>query len=179
MLPIMPARLKRRASRTRRNDDVGRSAAKVHAGKGARGTLTYENTELQITDFPITMRIVPRFRWTVSSLLLILIYAGFALAAEWTTLEQDLAHKIAAVTGPGAVALNVTNHSSLAQSEVADIERGLRGKLSDLGLALVASDQAAATVQVWLSEDLQNFVWIAQIHQGTNEPSLVMVSAAQ
>src|SRR5581483_6254182 len=105
----MPARLKRRASRIRRNDDVGRSAANV------RATLSYEITQLQITqlqipDFPITMRIVPRFRWTVSSLLLILIYAGFALAAEWTTPEQDLAHKIAAVTGPGAVALNVTNH---------------------------------------------------------------------
>ena len=37
--------------------------------------------------------------------------------------------------------------------------------------------QAAATVRVSLSEDLRNYVWIAEIKQAANESSVAMISA--
>ncbi len=44
-------------------------------------------------------------------------------------------------------------------------------------MRLVNADQAAATVQVTLSENLQEYVWVAEIHQGNNESSVAMVAA--
>jgi hypothetical protein len=40
-----------------------------------------------------------------------------SLAADWSVPEQQLARKIVAVTGPGAVALTVENRSSLSKRE--------------------------------------------------------------
>ena len=44
------------------------------------------------------------------------------------------------------------------------------------GLCFVSADQAAATIKISLSEDLQNYVWIAEIHLGAGESSVVMTS---
>ena len=98
-------------------------------------------------------------------------------ATDWRVPDGQLAHKIAAATGPGAVSLEVTNRSSLSQADADDIRRGLWTELGALGVHFVAADQAAATVQVSLSENLQNYVWIAEIQVGNNEPSVVMVTA--
>jgi len=105
-----------------------------------------------------------------------LLRAPTASATDWTAPEAQLASKIAAVSGPGAVALDITNRSSLGRSDFEDISRGLRSQLAVLGLQFVYADQAAATVQISLSEDLQNYVWVAQIHQGAGESSVVMIS---
>jgi hypothetical protein len=112
------------------------------------------------------------------SLLLVFFFLlpapGFA--ADRTTAEQELARKIAAVTGPGAVALDIMNRSSLGNKEVDEIAGGLRSGLESLGLRAVKPEQAAATIQVTLSENLQNYVWVAEIQQGAGEFSVVMVS---
>ncbi len=78
-----------------------------------------------------------------------------ALAADWTTPETQLAGKIAAVTGPGAVVLDITNRSSLTPADFDEISRGLRNQLATLGLQFVSADQAAATIQISLSENQQ------------------------
>jgi hypothetical protein len=98
-------------------------------------------------------------------------------AADWHPPEQQLAGKIVAVTGPGALSLDVVNRSSLTQGEAETIRQGLLAQLVSLGGHIVNPDQAAATVQVALSEDLQNYVWVAVIHQGSNEPAVVMAAA--
>ncbi len=100
-----------------------------------------------------------------------------ALASDWSVVEQELARKIAATTGPGAVALDVTNHSSLSKKDSDEISRGLRAQLEGLGVRIVKSEQASATVAVSLSENLQGYVWVAEIHQGAGEFAVVMVSA--
>jgi len=99
-----------------------------------------------------------------------------ALASDWSATEQELARKIAATTGPGAVALDVTNHSSLSKKDSDEISRGLRAQLEGLGVRTVKPEQAAATVAISLSENLQSYVWVAEIHQGAGESSVVMVS---
>lgn len=98
-------------------------------------------------------------------------------AADWRAPEQELARKIAAATGPGAVALDVANRSSLIKKDADEIGRGLRVQLEALGVRAVNPEQAAATVEISLSENLQNYVWVAEIHQGAGEFSVVMVSA--
>jgi hypothetical protein len=98
-------------------------------------------------------------------------------ASDWTKPEGQFAAKIATVTGPGAVALEVTNRSSLSRADFEEIGRGLRRQLATLGLQFVKADQAAAKVEVSLSENLDSYVWVAEIQQAANESSVVIVSS--
>jgi len=99
-----------------------------------------------------------------------------ASAADWSGPEQQLARKIVAVTGPGAVALTVENRSSLSKRDSDIIQGGLHGALDGLGLRLVRAEQAAATVKITLSESPSSYVWVAEIHQGSADSAVVMVS---
>jgi hypothetical protein len=129
---------------------------------------------------PIPPMPIPLSRWlrVACPLLLAVLFLtpSLARATDWTGPEEQLARKVAAVTGPGAVAFDITNRSSLIKSEFDDIRRGLLVQLATLGLRFVNAEQAAATIQVSLSEDLRNYVWVAEIHQGTNQPAVVMTS---
>jgi hypothetical protein len=113
---------------------------------------------------------------------LIFIFLGVAIsarAADWNAPEQELAHKIVAITGPGVVAFSVENRSSLGQRDNEIIQDGLRSAVAGLGLRFAAPEQAAATVKITLSENLASYVWIAEIHQSAGENTVVMVSAAR
>jgi len=128
---------------------------------------------------PILKMPVPRL---ISSCLLcleliVLVCVPASAQNGWHALEIDLAHKIAAATGPGAVFLDFANRSSLTQKESDEIRRGLFLELALLGIHAVPGEQAVATVRITLSENLREYVSIAQIQQGSNEPSVVMVSS--
>jgi len=97
-------------------------------------------------------------------------------ALDWSGPEQELSRKIVAATGPGAVALEMGNRSSLSKQETDEIGRGLRAQLESLGARTVTPEQAAATVTVTLSENLQSYLWVAEIRQGANDFLVVMVS---
>src|SRR5579863_715809 len=109
-------------------------------------------------------------------LLPVLLLATESRADQWQTPAIELARKIAAATGPGAVALEVVNRSSLENAAANEIRRRLLDQLGSLGLHSVVTEQAAATIQVTLSENLQDYVWVAEIHLGNNESSVVMVT---
>jgi hypothetical protein len=117
-----------------------------------------------------------RFPRAACFLVLLLTHALTIWASDWRVPEEQLARRIAAVTGPGAVALDLVNRSSLEHSDVEAIHRGLLTELASLGVRFVSADQAAATVQVTLSENLKDYVWTAEIHQGNNEASVVLVA---
>ena len=108
---------------------------------------------------------------------LIVMCVGMSSASDWRTPEEQLARKIAAATGPGAVALDMANKSSISRADADEIRRGLSSELATLGVRLVNADQAATTVQVTLSENLQDYVWVAEIHQGNNENSVAMITS--
>jgi hypothetical protein len=114
-----------------------------------------------------------RVRWALCVLLLL---SQIAHASDWHQPEAQLSEKIAAVTGPGVIALEVSNRSSISASDVEIIRRELTNFLATSGVRVWQPDQAAGTVHVTLSENLQNYVWVAEIRQGTNELSVVMVS---
>jgi len=125
--------------------------------------------------FTLRMLNSARF-WHVVIFLLVCLYAPVVFGSNWEGPAAQLAQKIAAVTGPGAVALELENRSSLGQSDVEAIRRQLMNSLAALGVHSVSAEQAAATVQIWLSENPQNYVWVAEIHQGNNEPVVVMLA---
>ena len=105
-----------------------------------------------------------------------LLLTTLTLAADWGAAEQQLAKKIVAVTGPGTVALTVENRSSLGRRDGDIVQNGLRTALEQSGIHFVKPEQAAASVTLSLSENETSYVWVAEIHQGPAELSVVMVS---
>jgi hypothetical protein len=108
--------------------------------------------------------------------LAILLFAPNVFATDWSGTEQQLASKIASATGPGAFAINVLNHSSLSSPQAEEIRRGLLADLTTLGVRATSAETAAGTLNITLSEGLQNYVWVAEIHQDSNEAQVQMVS---
>jgi hypothetical protein len=104
------------------------------------------------------------------------LLSAAAYANPWQSSAEQLARKIAEVTGQGTVTLNVDNRSALSGADFDEIRRQLLTELGALGLHFASAGQAAAMVQITVSENQQSYVWIAEIHQGTNEPSIVMIS---
>src|ERR1700719_1450840 len=123
------------------------------------------------------LRSARSFRIVVPLSYLLLGMAFAAHAADWSGPEQELARKIVAVTGPGAVTLTVENRSSLGRRDNEVIGNGLRAALEARGLLFAKPDQAAASVAITLSENPGSYVWVAQIRQATGEAAVVMVSA--
>jgi hypothetical protein len=127
---------------------------------------------------PIPGMLTPLPSRFVSSLLFVLalLFGVPAAAQNWAGAEEQLAGKIVSASGPKMMALEVVNRSSLSAATSDDIRRNLLTDLAALGVRFVAAEQAPATVRVSLSEDLQSYVWIAEIRLGANPPSIVMVS---
>jgi hypothetical protein len=127
-------------------------------------------------------RIAPMFASSPSGRLLYLVVGLFllvpslTLAADWETAQQELARKIAAVCGPAPVSLEMVNRSGLSKKDTDQISLGLRSQLNGLGVHVAPPEQATAAVKVSISENLQSYVWVAEIRQG-GESSTVMVSA--
>ena len=71
-------------------------------------------------------RTAQSFRFAMQLSFVILGLAIAAVAADWSEPEQQLARKIVAVTGPGAVALTVENRSSLGKRDSEIVQNGLR-----------------------------------------------------
>jgi len=116
------------------------------------------------------------------------VILGLAMAAygvDWSVAEQQLAHKIVAVTGTGTVALTVENRSSLGKRDSEVIQNGMRSALEGVGIRFALPDRATSepassegtAVNIWLSEDATSYVWVAEIRQHADEPVVVMVSA--
>lgn len=99
-----------------------------------------------------------------------------ASAADWGSAEKQLAQKIAAVTGPGAAALSVQNRSSLGKRDADIVQNGIQSALDEAGVRLVSAEQAAASIELSLSENETSYVWVAEIRQGSADRAVVMVS---
>jgi hypothetical protein len=113
-------------------------------------------------------------------LLLTTFLAMPALAANWTGPVADLAKGIATVNGPGTITLSVVNSSSLPKDQVTEIQHALEAQLQTSGVRVGAAAKANSDVGVTLSENLQGYVWIAEIKQGNDtHVEIVTVPRAQ
>jgi hypothetical protein len=124
---------------------------------------------------PHMRSLAPRFSRAACLFVLMLMRVPM-LASDWRAPEEQLARKIAAATGQGPAALDVVNRSSLRRADVDEIRRGLLTQLAALGVHLVNADQTVATVRITFSENLQSYVWVAEIHRGDNQPFVVMAA---
>jgi len=142
---------------------------------GAVYNLAIPNTFLSLTNRSVRPAQIVRGVAHLCCVLLVLAVA--AGAADWSVPEQQLARKIVAVTGVGAVALTVENRSSLGQRESEVIQNGLRSALEGVGIRLVKTENVGARVLISLSENPASYVWVAEIRRGEGEAAVVMVSA--
>jgi hypothetical protein len=106
----------------------------------------------------------------------IFVFAPLAFASDWRKPAAQLSGKISATTGPGVIALEINNRSSITAADVEQIRRLLVSELASSGVRVWQADQAAGVATVTLSENLQSYVWVAQIQQGPAEPTLAIVS---
>jgi hypothetical protein len=92
---------------------------------------------------------------------------------------RQLAHKIAATTGPGAFALDFTNRSSLDDKSVREVRSALEADLRTQGVHTAKTEQAIGAITVVLSESLRDYVWTAEIAIGSaakNDTKVFLVS---
>ena len=114
-----------------------------------------------------------RMRW---ALCLCVLISRLSFAADWHDPVSQLAPKITAATGPGVVALEINNRSSISSADVEEIRREITSSLAASGVRVWQPDQAAANIKLTLSENLRDYVWVAEIQPGTNDAKVILVS---
>ena len=115
-------------------------------------------------------------RTSLRLILFLLFLPSLLFASNLGDAARQLADRIATTSGPGAVALDVTNHSSLDEKSVREIRSALQAELHARGVHIVTADQAVGTVHVALSESLREYVWTAEIAIGTDQARVVFAS---
>jgi hypothetical protein len=111
-----------------------------------------------------------------SLLFSLLIFSSLLFASTFTDTARQFADRISTIAGPGAIALDVMNRSSLDEKSAGEIRTALEGQLHDRGVRTVSADQSMGTVSVVLSESLREYVWTAEISIGTDQPRLALIS---
>lgn len=99
-----------------------------------------------------------------------------ALAGQWERPSSELVQGLAPKLGrPAAVAVSIRNASSLSSSEVQAVRSELEGQLRTRGYRIVESSQTTPSVTLILSENVQGYVWLAQVGQMAGQRGDVVV----
>jgi hypothetical protein len=109
------------------------------------------------------------------AVVLIVLCSCRCFAANWTAPATELAKAISAASGPGTITLSVTNNSSLPSEQVLEIQHAVEAQLRASGVRIGSAANVNSEVRVTLSENIQNYVWVAEIKSG-NELQVEMVS---
>ena len=117
-----------------------------------------------------------RLGWLTSFLLATVFLPTSLCASNLADAARQLAHKIAAASGPGAFALEVTNRSSLDDKSVREVRSALEAQLHVEGVQATKAEQALGTIAVVLSESLREYVWTAEIAIGGDEKKIALIS---
>src|SRR5277367_1368794 len=108
-----------------------------------------------------------RLSWLTMFLLATVFLPSSLCASSLGDTARQLAHQIAADAGPGAFAVEITNHSSLDDRSVREVSSELEAQLQVEGVRATKADQAIGTIAVVLSESLRDYVWTAEIMLGS------------
>lgn len=141
----------------------------------------YEDTVRIAYNSPhLPMEFRPRPRLCAASLIALFVFACAAAWAQGKPADQPartLAKRIFDRTGPGAISLdfNVIGNA-LDRAAAADARRMLESELSSRGVRLVTRNAAAAAaVTVSVAQNAQGAVWVAQVRQGSGEPTVIIL----
>jgi hypothetical protein len=122
---------------------------------------------------------IDRSNLSYRTFLILFVLLGSPMAARSGTLEdfaRELARKIEPIL-PERVggSCEVRNSSTLRPEEVARVEQALMVELQNRGTCTSVNGGASAGVVVTLSENVKEFVWIAELHQG-DESRVVLLA---
>jgi len=120
-----------------------------------------------------------RLAWLTPFLLVTIIFTSPLSASSLGDTARQLAHKIAAASGPGAFAIEVANRSSLDEKSVREVRSALEAQLQVEGVQAAPPEQALGTVEIILSESLREYVWTAEIVIGSDEKKVALVSLSR
>ena len=120
-----------------------------------------------------------RLGWLTSLLLATVLLPSSLFASNLGDAARQLGHKIASVTGPGAIALDIANRSSLDDKSVREVRIALEAQLRIDGVSTAKADHAMGSVQVTFSESVSEYVWAAEITIGSDEKKVALVSLAR
>lgn len=104
-----------------------------------------------------------------------LLFSGIALAAQWSGPAAQLAGNIAEISGPGTAHFSYRNASTLSGAELQGFTQELENALRSKGLRLVTGG-AAVDVDVSVSENLRGYVLVAEVHQGRDVRTAVVMA---
>jgi hypothetical protein len=101
--------------------------------------------------------------------------------SNWDAPSTELARKIVERVGnQSTVTVTVRNASSLGEDDVAEAGRALRAILSRQGIQLAERGQAKIEVRVTFSENIQQYLWIAEIqNESSRDVAMVQVDKPQ
>ncbi len=117
-----------------------------------------------------------RIGWLTSFFIATIFIPSSLCASNLADGARQLAHKIAAATGPGTFALEIANHSSLDERSAREVRSALDAQLDAEGVHTSTAEQAMGTVEVNLSESLREYVWTAVIEVGADEKKVALIS---
>jgi len=100
-------------------------------------------------------------------------------ATEWNGPAREVAEKIAASVGKVPITLSVSDRASLQQDEVEAIRSALQRELIAAGLNLADPKQSGVAVDVTISENLGNYIWVAKIHKDASPQVILMIAVAR
>jgi hypothetical protein len=124
-------------------------------------------------------------RLQAALILSIIIAVPFSLLAQnsnqlppqWNDAVSQLADKVAAAVSPATVTLNVANISSLEASYAGVVEAELRTQLERHSFSLASKNspaaQSAVRLQFTLSESANEYVWVLEILNSSNDDGTV------
>jgi hypothetical protein len=116
-----------------------------------------------------------RLGWLTLSLLAT-VFPSFLFASSLGDAARQLAHKIATASGPGALAIELSNRSSLDEKSMREVRSALETQLHAEGVHTTKAEQSMGTVDVVLSESLREYVWTATVGIGSDEKKVVLVA---
>jgi hypothetical protein len=108
------------------------------------------------------------WRANVAVAAIVLMLSAAVSAADWSLPAAKLAREIVAISGPGAVSIAYKNVSSLPAADVDVARLAIERNLRAGGVRLTAPESAAANIQITFSENMQGYVWVAEVQQGSD-----------
>jgi hypothetical protein len=111
----------------------------------------------------------------VATALFLLLPSLHAQPTSWNDAARELARRTAQQTGsPSNISFNVKNSSSLSASDVAEIRHAVESQLSSAGMRIVRPDQSVADLELTLSQNVQGWLWVAELRHGTNSEAILI-----
>ncbi|HEX8926677.1 MAG TPA: hypothetical protein VF786_12840 [Terriglobales bacterium] len=97
-----------------------------------------------------------------------------AAVSRWDGPAEEMARKIAAVSGPGGATLDVQNASSISSSDIPAIRRALEVQLRAAGVQVRTQHDAPNVIRVTVRENVRGWLLIAEVAVG-NEIRVAMI----